>query len=136
MPSFGHYSQTRLNTCHPDLILIANEVIQYFDFSVTCGHRTKTQQMLVYEQGKSQLNWPDSKHNRYPSEAIDVAAYPIDWNDSGAFYLLAGYFQLTAQRLLDEGKITHRLRSGCDWNGNHRTKDQKFNDLPHHELIG
>jgi peptidoglycan LD-endopeptidase CwlK len=135
MPTFGKTSNQRLDTCHTDLQVIAHEVIKVFDFSVICGHRNQTAQMLAYESGKSQVNWPNSRHNTYPSMALDVSPYPIDWNDTGAFYLLVGYFQLTAQRLLDEGRITHRLRSGADWNGNHKTKDQKFHDLPHHELV-
>ena len=135
MPSFGRISQTRLNTCHPDLITLCNEVIKDFDFSVVCGHRNQVSQMVAYEQGKSQLPWPESKHNKYPSLAVDVAPYPIDWNDKGAFYLLAGWMDCTAHRLKREGKITHLVRLGADWNSNHATKDQRFHDLPHIELI-
>lgn len=134
MPHFGLTSRKRLDTCHQDLQAIFEEVVKGFDCAILCGHRDEVGQMLAYESGKSQLPWPDSKHNTYPSMAVDVAPWPLDWNDRGAFYMLAGYVLCTADRLKAEGKITHSLRYGGDWNGDHHTKDQRFDDLPHFEL--
>jgi peptidoglycan L-alanyl-D-glutamate endopeptidase CwlK len=134
MPHFGLTSRKRLDTCHKDLQAIFVEVVKGFDCAILCGHRDEVAQMLAYESGKSQLTWPDSKHNTFPSMAVDVAPWPLDWNDRGAFYMLAGYVLCTADRLRAEGRITHRLRYGGDWNGNHNTRDQKLHDLPHYEL--
>ena len=135
MPHFGLTSRRRLDTCHPDLQLVFEAVVSDYDCTILCGHRNQTAQMVAYESGKSQLAWPDSKHNSCPSRAVDVGPWPLDWHDKGAFYMLAGWVLCTAERLRHEGKITHRLRYGGDWDGDHATKDQRFHDLPHWELV-
>jgi len=136
MYSFGGSSKERRDTCHPDLIAILDEAIKGpYDFAITCGHRNQAAQMVAYESGLSQVNWPDSRHNTYPSRAVDLAPYPINWSDHPSFALLAGYVMATAERLLIEGKISHRLRWGGDWNTNGKTKDHKFSDFPHFELV-
>ena len=135
MPSFGKTSLARLGTCHEDLQLIFSTVVATFDCASVCGHRGEIDQTVAFESGKSKVQWPHSKHNSVPSMAVDVAPYPIDWNDRGAFYLLAGWVMCTAEMLYREGKVSHRVRCGADWNGNHATKDQRFHDLPHFELV-
>jgi peptidoglycan L-alanyl-D-glutamate endopeptidase CwlK len=40
-----------------------------------------------------------------------------------------------AQKLKDDGKMTHSVRFGGDWDGDKDITDQKFNDLVHFELI-
>ena len=73
--------------------------------------------------------YPNSKHNKLPSKAVDVAPYPIDWNDPDRFYHFAGYV-----RGIAEG-MGIKIRWGGDWNGNFDLKDQNFYDLPHFELL-
>ena len=135
MPSFGQASQQRLNSCHTDLAVIFNEVVKTFDCSVVCGHRTKSEQDKVYPR-YSQVQWPKSKHNSLPSIAVDVIPYPVDWQDIKRFYLFGGYVLATARHLYDAGLVSHRLRWGGDWDVDTEVTDQKFNDLPHFELIG
>lgn len=135
MFSFGRSSSERLATCHPDLQKIFNEVILYRDCSILCGHRSKIAQMEAFESGKSKVKWPNSKHNSSPSMAVDVAPYPIDWNDLGRFIEFKGYVFAIADRLYSEGFIDHKLRSGGDWDMDLSTTDNTFNDLPHFELI-
>jgi len=110
-------------------------VVERYDIAVICGHRGEKEQREAYDNHKSQLNWPRSKHNEYPSKAVDVAPYPIDWNDNSAFALMAGWILCTADKLLSEGKISHKLRWGGDFNGNRRVIDGRFIDMPHFELI-
>ena len=135
MPAFSTRSQERLTTCHQDLQAVFTEVVKGFDCSVLCGYRGGAEQTQAYEQGKSQLQFPESKHNQSPSMAVDVAPYPINWDDRARFYLFAGYVLGTADRLYQEGVITHRFRWGGDWDQDTEVKDQRFNDLPHFELI-
>lgn len=135
MPKYSDTSKQRLATCHKDLQLIFNMVIAHFDCSVLCGHRSETDQMAVYNAGKSQLKWPQSKHNKTPSMAVDVAPYPIDWSDLDRFYYFAGYVMGIADTLHAEGMITHRLRFGGDWDRDTQVKDTDFRDLPHYELV-
>ena len=127
MPQFGPKSKRKLSTIHPDLQRVCNEVIKWYDYTVLVGHRGREAQDEAFDKGRSKLKWPRSKHNQTPSLAVDVAPYPVDWNDHGRFHLLAGYMLHAAAQL------GIRLRWGGDWDGNPRTKNN-FNDLPHFEI--
>lgn len=140
MPQFGRTSLSRLSSCHPDLQLIFNETIKTVDCSILCGHRKELAQNQAYEAGFSQVEWPNSKHNLYPSYAVDAGPYfaemqNVDWEDALAFAVFAGYVKRIAEDLYQQGKISHRLRWGGDWDGDGRSTDERFQDLPHFELV-
>jgi len=151
MPGFSKLSRSRLMTCHPDLITIAETAIKYYDFSVICGKREKIEQEAAYKKGYSKLHYPDSRHNQSVimkddsiSDAMDLAPYSnklkaVDWDNLEAFRFLGGLIIGISEMLYSEGKIHHRVRWGGDWNGYkdyyNDFKDQKFIDLPHFELI-
>ena len=129
MPSFGTSSQEHLDTCHKDLQAICNLVIEHYDFTVMEGHRSGKRQNELFRQGKSKLQAGESKHNSDPSRAVDIAPYPINWDDHSRFYLLAGFmFQAAAQ-------LDVNLRWGGDWDGDWEHDDQSFMDLVHFELL-
>jgi len=130
MASFGQSSKERLETCHPLLQEILNEAIKYIDFSVLCGTRDKAAQDKAVADKASKVEYPNSKHNSMPSMAVDVAPYPIDWDDVKRFAFLQGILKGIA---LSKG-IT--IRSGIDWNGDGDITDHKFMDWPHIELVG
>ncbi len=134
MPHFSKASKRKLETCDPRLQEIFNEVVKKWDCTIVCGYRGEYEQNQAYHDGKSQLKFPESKHNSSPSTAVDVVPYysnvGIDWDDLGGFYMFAGYVIRVAENL------GYKIRYGGDWNGNKRTADQNFNDLPHFELIG
>ena len=134
MPRFSTASKTRLDTCHQDIQTILLDVIEHYDFTVLCGHRGQEEQEWAVKNGRSKLHWPDSKHNRWPSEAVDIAPWPLDWSDTFAFTLLAGWVLCTANLMFQDGRITHRVRWGGDWSGSRR-KQTGFIDMPHFELI-
>jgi peptidoglycan L-alanyl-D-glutamate endopeptidase CwlK len=136
MPKFRQASFSKLTTCHPDLQVLMYEVIKYFDCIVLEGYRNEADQEKAFAAGNTKLHWPHGNHNRLPSMAIDVSPYPIDWNNSKRFYWFAGYVMGIAQKLKDDGKMTHSVRFGGDWDGDKDITDQKFNDLVHFELIG
>jgi peptidoglycan LD-endopeptidase CwlK len=129
MPHFGRTSLKRLETCHPDLQALCHRVIELMDFSVLEGTRSKARQDYLYRRGQSKVPWPHSKHNVSPSLAVDIAPYPIDWQDEGRFYLLAGHMLM---RAADMGLL---LRFGGDWDRDYDIRDQTFNDLAHFELV-
>lgn len=137
MPNFSAASSDKLSTCHPDLIALFTEVVSRRDCSILEGHRTKERQDELFLKGASMVVWPNSNHNARPSLAVDVAPYipgkglVFDIRTCAAF---AGYVLAVADRLYDSGCVTHRVRWGGDWNGNHDCHDQKFNDLVHFEL--
>ena len=129
MPEYSQISRERLATCHPDIQRVFDVVIQKFDCTIICGHRGQASQNKAYKTGKSKVRWPDSKHNRTPSEAVDVAPHPINWKDRERFILLAGYVLGVAI------KMNIPLRWGGDWNRNFVLSDEDFHDLAHFELI-
>jgi len=129
MPKFGAESLSNLSSCHPDLQLLFKAVVRGFDCSVICGHRNQSEQNQAFDDGKSKVQYPDSKHNRTPSRAVDVVPYPVDWNNLNRFYLFVGYVMKTAEIL------GIKIRSGGDWDSDTMTDDQRFIDLPHFELI-
>ena len=100
--------------------MILKEAIHIYDFSVLCGHRGKDEQNLAYKKGFSKLKFPESKHNSIPSRAVDIAPYPIDWDDHKRFYELAGIIK----------GIAHEKGIEIRWGGNFRG----WKDLPHFEL--
>lgn len=129
MPKFSQRSMDRLYTCHPQIIELMEEGIKHFDFTVLEGHRGEEAQNQAYDEGKSQVRFPLSKHNRNPSCAIDIAPYPIVWTELRPFYYLGGFIRGLAIQM------NIPIRWGGDWNGNFKVGDQGFIDLPHYELI-
>lgn len=121
MPSFGPASLAKLKTIDPRLQYLLNAAIQITDFTIVCGHRNKADQDAAVAKGNSLTRWPTSNHNSLPSQAVDVAPWPIDWNDHKRFYYLAGVIMALAQF----AKINVR------WGGTFKS----LVDLPHFELV-
>ncbi len=128
MPTFGATSIANRDTCHPDLIRLADEVIKHVDFSITCGHRGQADQDKAFAEGKSKVKYPNGEHNKMPSKAMDVAPYPVNWNDNEAFTLLSGVFLGVASMM------GIKIRIGSDWDGDFNTLEHSFKDRPHIEL--
>lgn len=129
MASYSRHSQAQLDTCHEDLRLLFNEVIKEFDCSILEGNRNEKRQNELYRSNKSQVQYPNSKHNSLPSNAVDAAPYPIDWSDRERFSYFAGYVKAKAESL------GIRIRWGGDWDGDWQVRDNNFDDLAHFELI-
>ena len=144
---FSERSRKRLDTCHPDLIAICEEVIKVYDFAVLEGLRTLEKQREYYETGRSKLDGINKKSMHQADEngksrAVDIMPYKKGTNafsgkekDIRRFYYLAGLIKMAAHKLLEEGKISHTIRWGGDWDCDDIYDDQNFDDLPHFELI-
>ena len=153
MATYGNSSQQKLNSCHPDLIIIFQEVVRIFDNAIVYGERTPGEQFELYKQGRSLIGgrWviadkkkvvtykdgtiSKSNHNYSPSKAVDAVPYPINWKNTDRMYYFAGMVIATAIRLKDEGKVTHNIRWGGDWDRDTEVDDQTFMDLAHFEII-
>ena len=139
MPKFGKSSREKLETCHEDLQVLFNAVIEEIDCSVICGHRDKAGQDKAVADGNSKAVFPDGKHNADPSNAVDVYPYPIDFKDLPRFYYFAGWVLAKAEILRNGGEISHKIRWGGNWrgfeNGIIDFKKNTFNDLPHFEIV-
>ena len=128
MPYFGKSSKKRLNTCDNKLQKVFNEVIKHVDCSVLEGHREKDRQNKLYEEGKTKVKYPDGRHNRQPSSAVDVTPYPVDWEDRERQTLFAGFVIGVASQM------NINLRWGGDWDQDFQVVDNRFDDFPHFEL--
>ena len=130
MPKYSNTTQVRLSQSHPLLQQVFNQVINTVDCTIIESHRSEERQNELFDQGKSQLKFPDGKHNQMPSLAVDAAPYPINWNDRERATLFAGFVLGVAS------EMGVKLRWGGDWNMNFETKDNNFDDLWHFELVG
>ena len=128
MPHFGKSSKKRLSTCNSKLQEIFNEVIKHVDCSVLEGHREKDRQNKLFEEGKTKVKYPNGRHNRQPSSAVDVTPYPVDWKDRERQTLFAGFVIGVASQM------NINLRWGGDWDQDFQVVDNRFDDFPHFEL--
>ncbi len=120
-------SLERLNETHRDIQFImkvtehlVNTEEPEFDIVVLCGYRGEEEQNRLYKEKKSQLKYPNGKHNKRPSEAIDIAPYPTDWNNIDEFNKMCDYIKRAADILGIE------IIQGRDW--------KTLKDYPHFEL--
>ena len=128
MPRFGSRSINRLKTCDQKLQELFYEVVKHFDCSIIEGNRGEERQNKAYADGKSKVKYPNGKHNKFPSVAVDVAPYPIDWSDRDRFHYFSGFVLGVAKQM------GMNIRWGGDWNQDTETKDNKFDDLVHFDI--
>ena len=130
MPSFSKKSLARLTTCDSRLQQVFQQVVQNFDCTIIEGHRNEERQNRMVDEGKSQVRWPDGKHNTEPSLAVDVCPYPVVRDDRERQTLFAGYVLATAKAMGID------LRWGGDWDRDTEVRDNSFDDLVHFEIVG
>lgn len=148
MPNFSKKSIDRLSTVHPLLSLVMYAAIKRYDFTVLYGRRTPEEQFELYQKGRSLVNgkWVVtdkhsvvtncdgrkvmSNHNYNPSIAVDIAPYPIDWNNIDRFKEMAKIVIEEAE------KLNVPIVWGADWDMDGNIKEHKFIDWPHFELKG
>ena len=129
MPSFSDKSISKLAHCDARLQRVFHEVVRNFDCTILEGHRDKERQNRMVEEGKSQVRWPDGKHNTVPSMAVDVTPYPVVWDDRERQTLFAGFVLATAKAMDID------LRWGGDWDRDTEVRDNTFDDLVHFEIV-
>lgn len=144
MPQFSTKSEQRLATCHADLQMLFHEVIKYFDCTVSEGFRNQVDQDKAFSEGKSEKKWPNGKHNKNPSMAVDVYPCPVelatkDKREQEIYKIKMAYFagevKAISRYLKQMGKISHTVIWGCDWDDDNDLKEHTFFDFPHFELI-
>ena len=138
MYSYGLKSTQVLETCHPDLVVFANELIKYVDVSLVFGHRSPELQNSLWRKGRDEngdiidikqvVTYKDgyeklSKHNSDPSDALDLIPYPSGWKDESQMYYVGGIAMVVAKQLYELGEISTEIEWGGQWSS--------FVDLPH-----
>ena len=137
MPAFSRQSLRRLDTCHTDLIVLALEVVKHFDCTVVWGHRGEEEQNEFFNSGTSRCKYPNSKHNRVPSLAVDLVPYldgGIVWEESQCYYF-AGMVMGIYHKLRSAGIVDNKIRTGADWDMDLNVNDQDFIDICHFEIV-
>ena len=132
MNRWSEQSLSKYNTLNPLLKALASKVLEDWDCTILWGFRTKEEQDAMCDSNppRSYTRFPKSKHNRYPSRAIDLCPYPIpDWEtDEHVFRTFGGYVLGVAHCL------GIPIIWGGDWDSDKDLNDQTFNDLVHFEL--
>lgn len=106
----GNKSLVKLASCQPELRRLVEAVSEGIDKGecplvqdviVLCGFRGEQEQNEAFEKKTSKLKWPNSKHNSLPSNAVDMAPFPLDWSVAGlpAFRSLRKYVLATAEKM-------------------------------------
>lgn len=128
MFKFSQRSLNNLKGVHPDLVKVATKALEYsaVDFVVTEGVRTIERQKQLVAQGKSKTM--NSRH--ITGHAIDIV--PV----SGSGALLWNQCPDVAQAMFEAAKeLGIPIRWGGDWDMDGDSKDEKFYDGPHFELL-
>lgn len=127
MPEFSQKSLNRLNQCHPDLQKLFLEVVKTYDCSIIEGYRTKEDQDAAFYAGRSKVKWPNGKHNKFPSLAVDVWPYPVPRKENGQIDDLSLVWDDFAIHVYDTAE---KLGISVIWGG----KWDSLVDKPHWEL--
>ena len=125
MYKWGKTSLDRLVTCDKRLQDLADMMLERspFDLTITCGYRTKEEQDEAYKSGKSRARFGQSKHNFFPSKAIDIVPLPINWDAKDPRWQ-----EMALNAMWCAGKLGFEIT----WGGSFKS----FRDCPHLELKG
>jgi len=124
MYRFGKRSKERLKGVKPELINVINQLIKIMDVTVIEGLRSQKRQDELVAKGASKTRY--SKH--IEGRAVDIAPYPINWEDRERFHYMGGMLRGIAQNM------GVSIRWGGDWDSDGEIKDNNFDDLVHVEL--
>lgn len=150
MYNFSKTSRTRLEGVHPKLVAVVEEALRVMgewdaagvaatDFMVLEGVRTPARQKELYAQGRTKpgkvVTWTlNSNHFKNSKtgygHAVDLAPYPLDWNDLKKFDRISRAMFTAADRLGTP------IRWGADWDRDGNPRERGETDSPHFELWG
>ena len=160
MFKLGTASKEVYETLHKDLQSIIDLALEVspIDFMLPEGYRSPEEQFELYKRGRKLIDgvWQivdrrkvvthidgkrtKSKHNHNPSLAFDFAVYVPGKKeltyDTEHMVALASMFITIGNMLYNDGKISHKVRSGMNWDMDGEIiYDQSFVDIPHIEII-
>ena len=124
MPRFGKRSKQRLKGVDTKLVNVLNELVKIMDVTIIEGLRSQERQDELVAKGASKTKY--SKHIQ--GKAVDLAPYPIDWEDRERVHYMGGMVRGIGQQL------NVNIRWGGDWDSDGEIKDNSFDDLVHVEI--
>lgn len=144
MAAYGTHSLAQRKQMHLDLMVIFDQVLYLgYDHRLEESYRNKVRQhgFFIAKPQLSKVDYP-TVHNTRPCWAVDAYPCPDGTVDFGntpeeirQCHHFAGYVCGVADQLYIEGRISHKLRNGDDWDGDKNINDQTFMDICHFELI-
>jgi peptidoglycan L-alanyl-D-glutamate endopeptidase CwlK len=140
MFTFSDRSLNNLKGVHPKLVAVVKRALELstIDFTVLEGVRSQARQDELWAQGRTKpgqvVTWVQTSgtHGIQADgfgHAVDLAPYPIDWNNFKRFDQLANTMFIAAKEL----NVT--LRWGGDWDMDSVIHERGESDSPHYELI-
>jgi peptidoglycan L-alanyl-D-glutamate endopeptidase CwlK len=133
MKTWSNRSKRRYDTLDPKLQVLCDRLRdEVCDISIISGYRDPDEQNELFANGSSTVRWPDSKHNKRPSQAVDIQPYPYPEYEPKLWGAL-GYIAGRAHAIAAEEGFS--IRWGGDWDRDGDLTDQNFDDLFHLELI-
>lgn len=151
---FGNVSLGRLATVHPALraVVIKALPLSPVDFTVLEGARSPFRQAELYAKGRTteelrkagvmnvtgkpdeaKVTWTMksahiSREDGF-SWAVDLAPWPIDWNDTARFD------QVALAMFRSASSLGVRIRWGADWDQDGILREKGESDSPHFEML-
>jgi peptidoglycan L-alanyl-D-glutamate endopeptidase CwlK len=133
MRKWGKKSQKVYDELDPRLQRVCDRILhEVADVSLIDGFREEVRQNHYYVTNRSSVQWPNSKHNKQPSLAVDLQPYPMPQRKEKLWAALAYIAGRAIQIGIEEGVI---IRWGGDWNQDGDLTNQKFDDLFHLEIM-
>ena len=140
MFTFSERSLNNLKGVHPKLVAVVHRALELspIDFTVLEGVRSQARQDELWAQGRTTpgpvVTWVQTSGTHGIQKdgyghAVDLAPYPIDWNDHARFDGLANIMFAAAKEL----GVT--LRWGGDWDMDQIIHERGESDSPHYELF-
>tara|TARA_R100001377_G_C3138013_1_gene91685 strand:+ start:259 stop:651 length:393 start_codon:yes stop_codon:yes gene_type:complete len=128
MPKFGKKSKQRLKGLDPRLIEVLDELIKIMDVTIIEGLRSEETQYKYFLDKSSKLDGTKKKSKHQTGHAVDLAPYPVKWQETKRFYYMGGMIKGIAKEL------GINIRWGGDWDSDGEISDQTFMDLVHIEV--
>lgn len=141
MFTFSERSLNNLKGVHPKLVAVVNRALELSqcDFTVLEGVRSQARQDELWAQGRTKagqiVTWVQSAgthgiHADGYGHAVDLAPYPIDWNDLDRFDQVSKAIFAAAKEL------GVKIRWGGNWDMDDTPRERGESDSPHFELLG
>ena len=128
MPRYGKRSKKRMEGIDSRLRKVLDELIKIMDVTIIEGVRSDENQQEYFIKGKSKIDGVTKKGQHQKGKAVDLAPYPIDWEDRDRMHYMGGMLRGIGHMM------GYKLRWGGDWDMDTKVKDNRFDDLVHFEI--
>ena len=140
MFTFSERSLNNLKGVSPKLVAVVKRALELSpcDFTVIEGVRSQERQNKLWAQGRTTpgpvVTWVQTSgtHGIQPDgygHAVDIAPYPIDWND------LDRFDQVSKAMFAAAKELGVALRWGGNWDMDDKPRERGESDSPHFELF-